>query len=102
LSPASLSLAPGQAGVVRATFTVPRTPEGDYDAEIVVRGLYEQCVCVTLKVQCKKTCGDECCACEVVQGDPPVRIRAHQWYHHFQCTEPCIADVHRQLPEHAH
>ena len=89
LEPVSLSLAAGQSGHVNASFTVPDAPRGEYHAEIVVKGAYEQCVCVTLKVQCEKTCGEECCTCEVVQGDPPVRIRAHHWYDHFQCTEPC-------------
>lgn len=92
LSPSTLTLQPGQTGIVSATFTVPTVPEGDYHAEIVVKGAYEQCVRVRLRVQCRKTCGDEQCTCEVVQGDPPVRIRAHHWYHHFQCVEPCGED----------
>ena len=90
LSPSSLTLQPGHAGIVSANFTVPNVPEGDYHAEIIVSGAYEQCVHVTLRVQCRKTCGDEHCTCDVVQGDPPVRIRAHHWYDHFQCIEPCV------------
>jgi hypothetical protein len=101
LSPTSLTLQPGHAGIVSARFTVPDVPEGDYHAEIVVQGAYEQCVYVMLRVQCKKTCGDEHCTCDVVQGDPPVRIRAHRWYDHFQCTEPCIGSE-RQQPNHDH
>jgi hypothetical protein len=88
-------LAAGHSGIVDARFTVPNVPEGDYDAEIVVVGAYEQCVRVTLRVRCKKTCGDERCTCEVIQGDPPLRIRTHHWYDHFQCTEPCV-DPQRQ------
>ncbi|MBI3015729.1 MAG: hypothetical protein HYY65_11890 [Candidatus Tectomicrobia bacterium] len=85
LSPTNLTLPAGQSGVVTATFTVPAgfTP-GRYEAEILVQGAYEQCVCVTLEVQ-----GEQHCACEVAQGDPPVRIRAHRWHDHFQCAEPC-------------
>jgi hypothetical protein len=90
LAPASLSLPAGHAGVANTTFTVPNIPAGDYEAEILVQGAYEQCVRVKLKVRCEKTCGEERCTCEVVQGDPPVRIRAHHWYDHFQCTEPCV------------
>jgi hypothetical protein len=90
VSPSSFSSLPGQSQFVNATFTVPQVPEGQYNAEIVVRGLYDQYVCVTLNVQCKKTCGDSCGCCEVIQGAPPQRIRAHQWYHHFQCTEDCV------------
>ena len=95
LAPQSLSLPPGSAGAVNATFTVPQVPEGEYDAEIVVRGAYEQCVRVTLNVKCEKTSGKERVTCEVVQGDPPVRIRAHHWYDHFQCTESCVESSHR-------
>ena len=104
LSPSSLTLEAGHAGVVSAKFTVPNVPdvlEGDYDAEIVVKeavvkGAYEQCVRVRLRVQCKKTCGEEHCTCDVVLGDPPVRIRAHRWYDHFQCTEPCVEEARQQ------
>jgi hypothetical protein len=90
LEPATLNLAPGQVGVVAATFTVPDIPEGTFEAEIVIRGAYEQAVCVTLVVKCEKTSGAGRKVCDVVQGDPPVRIRAHHWYDHFQCTEPCF------------
>lgn len=95
LGPASLSLSAGHAGVADATFTVPNVPAGDYEAEILVQGAYEQCVRVRLNVRCEKTCGEERCTCEVVQGDPPVRIRAHHWYDHFQCTQPCVAPMRR-------
>jgi hypothetical protein len=90
LAPTTLSLAPGQTGFVNATYTVPNIAEGQYDAEIVVRGAYERAVCVTLEVKCEKTRGEERCLCEVVLGDPPFRIRAHHWYDHFQCMEPCF------------
>lgn len=100
LAPASLNLQPGNSGIVDAKFTVPnKTLEGDYRSEIIVTGAYEQCVRVLLKVRCKKTCGDEHCFCDVVQGDPPVRIRAHHWYDHFQCIEPCV-DPRYVKPDH--
>jgi hypothetical protein len=95
LAPQSLSLSAGASGAVNATFTIPNVPEGEYDAEIVVQGAYEQCVRVILKVQCAKTSGKERGLCEVVQGDPPIRMRAHHWYDHFQCTEPCVQAGHR-------
>jgi len=95
LAPASLTLSSGQAGYAYAAYTVPKVADGKYHAEIVVRGAYEQSICVTLNVQCQKTCGEECPTCDVVQGEPPVRIRAHQWYHHFQCIEPCMAGERR-------
>jgi hypothetical protein len=90
LEPATLTLAPGQVGMVEATFTVPDIPEGTFDAEIVIRGAYEQAVCVRLVVKCEKSSSAGRGICDVVQGDPPVRIRAHHWYDHFQCTEPCF------------
>jgi hypothetical protein len=101
LTPSSLTLQPGHSDFVSAKFTVPNVPDGDYHAEIVVKGAFEQCVCVGLRVRCGKTCCNEHCTCDVVQGDPPVRIRAHEWYHHFQCIEPCVDDG-RQQPNHNH
>jgi hypothetical protein len=98
LAPPTLTLQPGQTGVVNAKFTVPNVPEDDYHAEILIKGAYEQCVRVRLRVRCRKTAGDEHCTCDVLQGDPPVRIRAHHWYHHFQCVEPCGDD--RQRSDH--
>lgn len=88
VDPTSVELDPGHSRVVSAKFEVPQTADGDYDAEILVTGAYEQCVCVRLRVRCEKVCGDEHCFCNVEQGDP-VRIRAHRWYDHFQCTELC-------------
>ena len=61
-----------------------------YVAEVRIGGAYEQCVRLVLDVAAKGAVMD-CGAsrCEVAAGDLPVRIRAHRWYDHFQCTEPC-------------
>lgn len=61
-----------------------------YVAEIRVVGAYEQCVRLVLDVASAGAMVD-CGArrCEVAAGDLPVRVRAHRWYDHFQCTEPC-------------
>jgi hypothetical protein len=94
LAPTSLQLAGGMSGVVEASFAVPdEMAPGAYEAEILVRGAYEQCVRVLLCVTRKPGCGPDlpqCCRCEITQGDPPIRIRAHHWYDHFQCSEPCV------------
>lgn len=93
VSPKSLQLAGGSSGLVEAAFTVPdQMAAGYYEAEIEVRGAYEQCLRVLLRVTEKPACGPEPppCRCEITQGEPPVRIRAHHWYDHFQCTEPCL------------
>lgn len=93
VAPASFELAGGASRAVEATFAVPEEMAvGAHEAEIVVRGAYEQCVRVVLRVTGKPRCGPESppCRCTVTQGDPPVRIRAHHWYDHFQCAEPCV------------
>jgi hypothetical protein len=89
MTPNSLTLPSRHAGISKATFKVLKVPEGDYDAEIVIKGAYEQCVRVRLRVNFTKTCGEEECLCDVLQGEPPERIRAHRWYDHFQCVEKC-------------
>jgi hypothetical protein len=99
VTPARLTMAPGRSGLVQGTLMLPENAAtGIYEGEILIRGAYEQCVCVQVTVKGTRncTCGQrecccrqQCCTCEVVQGDPPVRIRAHYWYDHFQCTERC-------------
>ena len=99
VTPAQLTLTSGRSGLAQATLVLPMTAAaGDYEGELLIQGAYEQSACVRVAVAGAKTCGcgqRECrcgrqyCACEVVQGDPPVRIRAHHWYDHFQCTELC-------------
>ena len=89
LQPAQLTLKPGESGLSIASITVPEdAPAGDYRAEILVQGKYEQCVRVNLTIGDSKHC-----VCEVAQGDIPVRIRAHHWYDHFQCVEPCFEPI---------
>jgi hypothetical protein len=87
ISPAGATLAPGQTTVVTVEFTPTSAfePGQSYKAELLITGAYEQCVCFTLTL--RRHCHAEC---DVHQGDPPVHIRPHQWYDHFQCTEPCF------------
>jgi len=89
VSPGSFTLGAGQTQVATATLTVtPDFLEGQsYEGEIRVQGAYEQGICITLRVQ-----GDDAYQVSVSQGDPPVRIRAHRWYDHFQCVESCAPE----------
>jgi len=86
IAPASAYLSSGQSVTVTLATTVGNDarPGESYNAEVLIHGAYEQCVIVRLDV-----CSNQSAHCEVEQGDPPVRVRAHQWYHHFQCEEPC-------------
>jgi hypothetical protein len=98
VSPPSAVLAPNASVNVAATLAVTSDFQagGHYVAEVRVYGAYEQCVRVTLDIATASAIVD--CApkhCEVKAGDLPVRIRAHRWYDHFQCTEPCTELLHR-------
>ncbi len=92
LAPSAADLAPQEAVTaqvsipLRQGFETGRT----YRGEILVRGLYEQCVRVAVQVEPEPRPH-----CEVRQGEIPVRVRAHRWYHHFQCEEPCFEPVGR-------
>jgi hypothetical protein len=86
LTPTTAQLQSGQSVAVTVELTLSDTfqPGASYSTEVLIVGAYEQCVCLTLKVE------QECvCHCQVEQGDPPVRVKAHQWYDHFQCSELC-------------
>ena len=86
LAPPNTVLQPNQTVVVNVTFTV--TPEFQagqyYYGEVVITGAYAQCVRLLMHVRPEETPH-----CVVDQGEIPTRIRAHRWYHHFQCEEPC-------------
>ena len=94
LQPDRLVLKPGESGVSMAGITVPEAaPSGSYRAKILVRGQYEQHVRVDLTVKDVRHC-----ICDIRQGEIPVRIRAHRWYDHFQCVEPCFEPIRRDTP----
>lgn len=95
LKPDRLTLKPSESGIFMAEITVPEdAPSGEFSAEISVQGKYEQCIRVNLTISRPQQC-----VCEVSQGDIPVRIRAHHWYDHFQCVEPCFKPVYRRRPD---
>jgi hypothetical protein len=86
LDPNQLTLAGGATGFAKASVKIPdKFPAGHYQTKILVTGVYEQHIDVQLCV-----CSQQQCTLEVSQGDIPVHIQAHRWYHHFQCVEPCF------------
>lgn len=93
LSPSVLTLHPNESGVVNVSVEVGEQfqPGGDYGTEVKIRGLYEQCVRLRLRVR-----PEQKPHCEVQQGEIPRRIRAHHWYDHFQCEELCFEPIRRQ------
>jgi hypothetical protein len=95
LAPTVLTLKPNESGVVSVGVEVGEQFQqgGDYSAEVKIRGLYEQCVRLRLRVR-----PEQVPHCEVQQGEIPRRIRAHHWYDHFQCEELCFEPI-RQQPK---
>jgi len=89
VSPGTATVAPNTSVNVAVSFSVPADFQSgsQYTAEFRVYGAYEQCVCIILRIEPPTSCAPE--RCEVRAGDIPVRIRAHNWYDHFQCIEPC-------------
>jgi len=52
VTPARLTMAPGRSGLAQGTLTVPENAAtGIYEGEILIRGAYEQCVCVQVTVK---------------------------------------------------
>lgn len=86
VSPAQAQLAPGQS--VEVEILVPGNQglkEGEsYSGEMLIRGAYEQCVKLALRVAPSSVP-----RISVEQGELPQRISELKWYRHWQCTEPC-------------
>jgi hypothetical protein len=89
VSPSSAALAPGQS--IAVTVVVPPNegfkPGETYTGEVLIRGAYEQCVCLSLKLATPATA-----RVKVSQGEVPKHVTELQWYRHWQCTEPCVTD----------
>jgi len=83
------TLAPGESLKTIASFSIPESFAGSqFKTVINVAGAYEQFITVYLHVEAKQDC---CCFIE--QGEIPNHIKAHHWYHHFQCEEECFEPV---------
>lgn len=95
-TPASFVLAPNETKTIGVTIKVESSfdPSVTYTSQAKVRGRYEQCVLLKLRVRRKSTP-----YCSVEQGEIPKRIVAHNWYDHFQCEELCFQPVGRTFEQ---
>ena len=92
ITPTKKTLLPDEQIKILATFVIPENfSGGTYKSKIVISGAYEQYVTVSLNVKPRQ----DCC-CDVKQGDIPTRIKAHHWYHHFQCEEQCFEPAEKE------
>jgi hypothetical protein len=86
VTPTAAPLAPGQA--VTLQVLVPGNQglkEGEtYHGELLIRGAYEQCVKLRLRIAASALPH-----LELTQGEVPERITELKWYRHWQCTDPC-------------
>lgn len=87
ISTHTIDLGPAESTMIdlRMLNTQALRPGQEYQCELVVRGFHEQRLAVRCMVH-----QDPNGYVEVSQGELPTRIRAHHWYDHFQCTEPCV------------
>ena len=86
VSPPSAQLAPGQSVAVRVSVAPSEAfkPGETYSGELLIRGAYEQCVRLRLRVSAPVTA-----TLDLSQGEVPEHITELKWYRHWQCTEPC-------------
>lgn len=85
LAPNKKLLAPGESFQAEISFTIPEGFAGsDYEAEILLKGAYEQCIKLYLEVKTHHEA-----SCHIKQGEIPKVIKAHHWFNHFQCEKPC-------------
>ena len=93
LTPDTAVLEPNQSQAVTLDLDVGENLQsgGTYTTEMKIRGLYEQCVQLSLQVH-----ADQVAQCEVSQGEMPMHVHAHNWYDHFLCEEPGFEQVNRR------
>ena len=85
VAPPAAQIAAGQSVTLQVAVPAAGLKEGEtYATELLVRGAYEQCV--KLKLRVMQTTVPQVC---LAQGDVPQRITELKWYRHWQCTDPC-------------
>lgn len=86
VSPDKKTLAPDESFTVVVSFTIPDTMAGGcFQARILLTGAYEEPILVSLEVKTR-----QCCQSHIEQGETPKKVRAHHWFHHFQCHQDCF------------
>ncbi|MFE8072699.1 hypothetical protein QQM79_16700 [Marinobacteraceae bacterium S3BR75-40.1] len=85
VAPDKKTLAHNEALQATVSFKIPESFAGGiYQARLRITGAYEQWIKVYVKVK-----PVQACCTHVEQGDIPRQVKAHHWYHHFQCEEAC-------------
>ncbi|MFT7774051.1 hypothetical protein [Roseateles sp.] len=95
VQPAGSLLSPGEAVAVHVT--VPSTDglkAGEiYTGELLIRGAYEQCVKLRLRLASPVTA-----TLDVSQGELPQHITELKWYRHWQCVDSCAPSIRGNQP----
>jgi hypothetical protein len=86
LSATRIELEPRGHAVLRVQLkdTLALGPSQRYHAALLVDGGKAPRIPITCTIK-----PDPAAYVEVSQGDLPMRLRAHHWYDHFQCSLPC-------------
>lgn len=85
ITPPADQIAAGQSMTLQVAVAAAGLKEGEtYATELLVRGAYEQCI--KLKLRVARTTVPHL---DLAQGDIPQRITELKWYRHWQCTDPC-------------
>lgn len=90
LEPRSGRVLPGESLHVEVSVNADKAWRAgeSYESEIRIRGKYERCVCIRVRMA---SAAEACCRIEM--GEIPKSVHADNWTRHFQCTELCFEPV---------
>lgn len=95
VQPTGARLAPGESAAVQVT--VPSTDglkAGEtYTGELLIRGAYEQCVKLRLRLA-----RPVIATLDLSQGEVPRHISELKWYRHWQCVDSCAPGIRGNQP----